>query len=219
MNWDNLTFWQSGEWQVIEEKLDDFTDQKVVFNPDRKDLFKALNTTSFEDTKVAIFGQDPYPSHTLSTGLAFSIPPGNTQYPPTLDQVFMEYRSDLNYETPKTGDLTPWAKQGVLLWNVIPTTIKGKSLAHEWWTEWSYLTKEITEELSKKGIVFVLLGPKARQYKQFIDEKNNKIIETAHPSPRGSLNSKTPFVGSRLFSRINDYLVQQGKLTINWRLP
>lgn len=219
MNWDQLTFWNTGEWQVIEEKLDDLTDQKVVFNPDRKNLFKALATTPLEDCKVALFGQDPYPSHTNSTGLAFSIPARSETFPPTLQEVFREYQSDLGYEAPKTGDLTPWAEQGVLLWNVIPTTLLGKSLAHEWWTEWSYLTKEITEELSKRGIVFALLGSKARQYKQFIDEKNNKTIETSHPSPRGSLNSKTPFVGSRLFSRINDYLVQQGKTTVNWRLP
>lgn len=213
-----LKFWGTGEWQVIEERLDDLEDAKITFNPDRDNLFAALEATSLSETKVAIYGQDPYPTHAHATGMAFSIPEGIEAFPPTLTQLFMEYERDLLLPYPTSGNLRPWTAQGVLLWNVIPTTEAGKSLAHAKWQEWPYLSVEITNRLSDEGIVFALLGSKARDYKQFIDLDKNVVIETSHPSPRGSMNSKTPFVGSNLFSRINEALSKQGKEKIDWRL-
>lgn len=218
IDWKDLHYWQTGEWQVVEEKLDDLKKARTLFNPDRKNLFRSLKETPYADCRVAIYGQDPYPNHQHATGIALSIPDSIKVFPPTLTEVYREYQRDLSLEPPTVGNLTPWAKQGVLLWNVIPSCTAGHSLSHDW-TEYTYLTKEITEELSAKGIVFVFLGMKARQYKQFVDQDKNFVIETSHPSPRGSLSSKVPFVGSRLFSRINDYLVQQKKTPIEWRLP
>jgi uracil-DNA glycosylase len=216
-----LDFWQSGEWQVINERLKGFDKAGVVYNPKRAALFRALSLTSLEQTKVVVLGQDPYPDPKFATGLSFSIPRGIGQdsFPPTLRTLFKEYCSDLHYSFPSHGDLTIWATQGVLLWNAIPSCRAGKSLSHDWpGNEWCFLTKEIIERCSRKGIVFALLGTVAKRYLEFIDLSNNEVIFTSHPSPRGSRNSRTPFEGSRLFSTINDKLHSQGLTAIDWRL-
>lgn len=217
MNLWDLNYWNTGEWQVVEERLHDLQAKKITYNPSKQNLFRALRATPFAKVVVAIYGQDPYPDHQHATGLAFSVPDGTRPLPPTAEAILQEYSADLGLPHPGHANLTKWAEQGVLLWNVIPSCQEWKSLSHEW-EEWTYLTTEITKKLSDKGIVFALTGARARDYKQFIDEKPNYIIETSHPSPKGSMKSKVPFVGSRLFSRINDYLVQQGKPSINWRL-
>jgi uracil-DNA glycosylase len=164
-------------------------------------------------------GQDPYPAHKFATGLAFSIPSkyGRSDFPGTLRQIFSEYQSDLGYPLPRHGDLTRWTEQGVLLWNAIPSCTDGDSLSHDW-PEYGSLNREVFRRLSEKGVVFALLGSVARRYANDVDLRNNKIILTSHPSPRGSLNAKMPFRGSRLFSTINGYLNQLGLDPINWRL-
>jgi len=216
-----LDFWQSGEWQVVNERLKEFDKLGVVYNPKRSALFRALSLTSLEQTKVVILGQDPYPDPKLATGLSFSIPRGfgPGSFPPTLRTIFNEYTNDLKYPTPSHGDLEVWATQGVLLWNAIPSCQAGKSLSHDWpGNEWGYLTKEIVERCARKGIVFALLGAVAKRYSELIDLSNNEVILTSHPSPRGSRNSRTPFEGSRLFSTINAKLISQGLTPIDWRL-
>lgn len=218
MQWDDLNYWQSGEWQVIQEKIDDLEKANRVLCPRRENLFAALDATPFEATKVAIFGQDPYPTHSHACGLAFSVPKTVKTLPPTNLAITQEYQADLGLPNPGHGDLQSWAKQGVLLWNVIPSCEEGRSLSHADWHEWTYLTREIVETLSKRGIVFAFLGSRARDYTKFVDEKTNTIIVTSHPSPRGALKSNHPFVGSRLFSRINDALCSKGMGAIDWRL-
>ncbi len=215
-----LNYWQSGEWQVVNERLKDMEKANVAFNPTRNSLFRALRTTSLEETRVAIFGQDPYPDGKYATGLAFSTP-GEIQrddFPPTLSTILKEYVSDLGYPNPSHGSLLRWAEQGVLLWNVIPSCKAGKSLSHDW-NEYSYLTKEITQKLSEKGIVFCFLGAVAKRYLEEVDLTKNEVILTSHPSPRGIKFGKNPFEGSRLFSTINDKLVSQGLDPIDWKLP
>lgn len=221
--WD-LDYFNSGEWQVVDERLKD--SEKINrrigndgYNPGRSRLFAALQAVPSGEVKVAIIGQDPYPQSKYSTGIAFAIPGELRQdeFPPTLQAVFREYCSDLGHNLPSTGDLGQWSRSGVLLWNAIPSCGPGKSLSHDW-TEWSYLTHEIIQRLSNKGVVFALLGQVARRYLNDISLTNNSVILTSHPSPRGSINSKTPFVGSRLFSTINDKLVNNGQETIDWRL-
>lgn len=215
-----LNYWQSGEWQVVNERLKDMEKAHGVYNPQRASLFAALRSTPYEKTSVAILGQDPYPDSRFATGFAFSIPRnfGPSEFPPTLSTIFKEYTSDLGYPTPGGGSLIRWAAQGVLLWNVIPTCTAGKSLSHDW-DEYHYLTKEIVEKLSEKGIVFCFLGSVARRYLEYVDLTKNEIILTSHPSPRGIKFGKSPFEGSRIFSTINDKLVSQGLTTIDWRLP
>lgn len=214
-----LNYWQTGEWQVCNERLKDLEKAGVLFNPARPLLFKALQSTRLEEVRVCILGQDPYPDHRMATGYAFSIPGGfsREEFPATLNQIFKEYCSDLGYEFPNSGDLSQWADQGVLLWNCIPSCRAGASLSHDW-DEYSYLTREIVQRLSARGIVFVFLGSAAKRYQAYVEETNNQIILTSHPSPRGSRHSKTPFEGSRLFSTINSKLNSQGLDPIDWRL-
>lgn len=217
-----LDFWKSGEYQVVRENLDD--DEKTGFriNPERKSLFKALSLTPIERVRCVLVGQDPYPQHDFATGLAFSIPRRfkPEHFPPTLKSIFDEYCSDLGYPRPSHGDLTKWAENGVLLWNAIPSCREGSSLSHDWpGREWEYLTHEIISKLSKQSIVFAFLGGTARRFVADVAaDSGSVVIETSHPSPRGSLNSRTPFRGSRLFSTINDKLIGLGMKPVDWRL-
>ena len=217
--WEHLKFWNSGEWQVCDERLKDMEKAGLTYNPARKDLFRALRTCPEGMVQVCIIGQDPYPQSAFATGIPFSIPAGMgpNAFPPTLNTIFKEYTSDLGYPFPDTGDLSGWASQGVLLWNAIPTCKSGQSLSHDW-EEWSWLTKEIVERLSEKGSVFAFLGAVAKRFLKYVDLTRNEVILTSHPSPRAGRFSRTPFEGSRLFSTINDKLISQGLKPINWRL-
>jgi len=217
MKWD-LHYFQTGEWQVVDERLADLTAAKLPFCPSRKNLFKALELVPFEDVRVMIMGQDPYPDPGMATGVAFSIPPSEKRIPPTLANIFKEYVDDLHYSAPINGDLSPWCKQGVLLWNAIPSCEAFKSMTHYHWSEWHPLTQEIVTKLSAKGTVLVFLGAVAREFAKFANSETSNIFEFSHPSPRGSLNSKTPFVGSRMFSTINASLNDIGHEVIDWRL-
>lgn len=222
-NWDQLNYWNSGEWQVVQERLDDLDRAGKLFNPRRELLFAALDATPFDKVKVAIYGQDPYPDRSFACGLAFSIPNGTVgegkALPPTLDNVFNEYVSDLHYPYPTKTDLITWANRGVLLWNAIPSCAWQKSMSHDW-PEWAELTKEITKRLSDKGdIVFVFMGGVARRSVKDVNLEHNTVFETSHPVPRANLRSNTPFLGSRIFSHVNDKLCQVHKQSpIDWRL-
>lgn len=217
--WDDLDFWFTGEWQVIQERLEDMEKAKTVYNPKRELMFAALDATPYDKTTLMIMGQDPYPDHDLATGLAFSIPKKYVKYPPTLQNFLREYQEDLHLSAPSTGDLSSWTSQGVLLWNAIPSCEEGKPGSHRSWVEWDTLTQEIVEALSEKGICFLLLGGLARSYEKFIDNDANMVVVSGHPSPRGSLNAKTPFAGSRVFSTCNAKLRELKLPAIDWRLP
>jgi uracil-DNA glycosylase len=223
--WEFLNFFNSGEWQVCDERLKDLEriNRRIGhdgYNPGRKSLFKALQATPYSETRVAILGQDPYPQERFATGLAFSIPASvpASEFPPTLQTMFTEYQKDLHYVCPSTGDLTAWTSRGVLLWNTVPSCGTNQSLSHDW-LEWSFLTSEIIKALSEKGVVFALLGQVARRHLSDIDITHNSVILTSHPSPRGSRSSNTPFLGSRLFSTINDKLNDMGLSPVDWKLP
>lgn len=210
MRW-KLDYWNTGEWQAVEERLKGLNS----YHPGKGKLFHAMDLVKFEDVRVCIIGQDPYTSSDLSTGVAFSIPATSTYIPPTLKNILEEYTRDLHYPFPTTGDLTPWCKQGVFLWNAIPS-VGSTPLSHNW-SEWEPLTKEIVEKLdATNNVVFALLGGAARSFNKCIT--NSPFIETSHPSPRGNLNSRVPFLGSRLFTTINAKLVAQGLPAIDWRL-
>lgn len=212
--WD-LAYFQSGEWQVIEERLDEQDKKLVQYNPARGDLFNGLRAIPCDQVRVCILGQDPYPKRMHATGVAFSVPGGlkPEQWPPTLVNLFREYSDDLHYPTPKNGDLTPWVKQGVLLWNVYPSCKTGHPASHHW-DEWTYLTKEITEKLDANIVVFVMLGAIARSYSRYC--VHSPVLQTSHPSPLGASKG---FFGSRIFSSVNSSLCEYGETPINWRLP
>lgn len=218
--WD-LNYFNTGEWQVVNERLQDL--EKVSrrigqdgFNPNRKSLFRSLQLLPMGEVRVCIIGQDPYPAKGVATGRAFAANGSPGDYPATLRTLFTEYCSDLHLELPSDGSLDGWSKAGVLLWNAIPSCGPGKSLSHDW-PEWECLTKEIVRALATRGIVFALLGQVARRFQVDAGGANCQVITTSHPSPRGQ--SKTPFLGSRLFSTINAKLVANGQEPIDWKLP
>lgn len=221
--WD-LKFFNSGEWQVCDERLKDL--EKVNrpigvdgYCPGRENLFRVLRLIPRDSVRCCIIGQDPYPDPRYATGVAFSIPEkGGLEFPPTLRTLLEEYCKDLHLPYPSHGSLEGWCSRGVLLWNAVPSCRSGHSLSHDW-PEWECLTREIVTQLSARGVVFVLLGQVARRYLDSINLTNNYVIVTSHPSPRGSRSSNTPFIGSRIFSAVNDKLNENGLEPIEWRLP
>jgi uracil-DNA glycosylase len=225
MDWDDLEFWNSGEWQVIEERLNDYDKQGTIWNPGRNRLFSSF-ICPFDAVKVVIVGQDPYPNPNHATGMAFSVPKTCTTYPPSLANILSEYVSDTGYPTPKSGDLTSWARNGVLLWNCTPTCLAFRPGSHKSWTEWEYLTKEIITELDKKCVVFVLMGGHARALAKLLAQDKDgytysDIVETTHPSPMANIGKQKPhpFFGTRIFTTANIKLRALGKDTVDWRLP
>ncbi len=221
--WEDLDFWRSKEWEDVQFKLDNLESFRTFYNPLRHLLFNAFDLSPFQSTKVAIIGQDPYPNPQYATGLAFSTPKDcinrpEYPFPPTLINIFKELRNDLHYDMPKSGNLEPWAEQGVLLWNAIPTCLQFLSLSHLHWQQWRSLTVEIISRLNKKGICFVLCGSIARELKEFVDERYSDLIEVSHPSPRGFCAGEHPFSGSRIFSRVNAFLSRDKLEPIDWKL-
>jgi uracil-DNA glycosylase len=221
MNWRELKFFETGEWDVIKEHLDDLKAKRIAICPQRANLFRAFKECPYEQTKVIICGQDPYPNPAHATGLAFDIPADipRAKWPPTLVNLLTEYQNDLHYPEPTTGSLVDWCKRGVLLWNTTPSCTAWRSLSHADWTEYTYLNRDILGALSEKGnVIFVFLGNRARELTKYVSDDRATILCASHPSPRGSLNSRTPFLGSRIFSKINGTLRDRGLAPIDWRL-
>lgn len=213
-----LDYFNSKDWEIVDSKLKEIEDRGYVYCPGRDNLFAALDAVAFDDVKVMIVGQDPYPDPQHATGLAFSIPAHIDRrvqkYPPTLKNILSEYESDLHYLEPETGCLLKWCDEGVLLWNSTPSCSAWLSKSNDW-PEWDGLTREIVEKLSKKGIVFCFLGVRARQFAQFVDNDESYSLEFGHPSP---LNKSKPFRGCRMFTTINEKLVDLCLKPIDWRL-
>ena len=186
---------------------------KIIY-PKNNEIFNAINLTDFEKTKVIILGQDPYHGPGQAHGLSFSVKDG-IKPPPSLINIFKEIESDLSINVEKgNGNLTRWAKQGVLLLNSLLTVEKGKPLSHKE-IGWETLTDKIIEVLNqnKRGLVFILWGSHARSKKYLISQNKNLIIESSHPSP---LSAHRGFIGSKPFSRTNKYLVKNNMNPINW---
>lgn len=217
--WSDLKWWNSGERQVVEEKIDDLQAKGVVCNPAKSLIYKALSATKEQDVRVVIVGQDPYPFGAFATGVAFSVPREiqSSNWPQTLRILLGEYQSDLGYDLPDHGELSRWTSQGCLLWNAIPSVQSGKPLSNDW-NEWGYLTGEIIDRLSARGCVFAFLGGVAARYAPRVDIVKNRVIMTSHPSPRGNKFGKSPFTGSRIFSTINARLNEIIREPIDWCL-
>lgn len=171
--------------------------------PKFDDIFHALKLTAYEDTKVLILGQDPYHQPHQAMGLAFSVPV-STKIPPSLRNIYKELSSDLSLPQPQYGDLTSWAKQGVLLMNAIGTVRYNEPLSHQG-KGWEVFTDHVISILNEKQtpMVFVLWGTYARKKKSLITNPMHLIIENVHPSP---LSAYRGFFGSKPFSKINQFL-------------
>lgn len=184
--------------------------------PEPLNIFRAFNTTPFDKVKVVILGQDPYHGPLQANGLCFSVNPGLT-FPPSLANILKELESDVGVPRPKTGDLTPWAEQGVLLLNSVLTVESGRPGSHKV-LNWEKFTDKAIEALSihRDGVVFILWGSYAISKKRLIDETKHVIIHGPHPSP---LSSYRGFFGSKPFSRANAALIEKGLEPIDWKLP
>ncbi len=169
----------------------------------------------FDDVRVLIVGQDPYPTPGHPVGLSFSVDPGVKRLPGSLVNIFREYSTDLGYPAPANGDLTPWTERGVLLLNRVLTVEPGKPGSHRG-KGWEEVTEQAITALAKrdKPLVAILWGRDARNLAPVLDQTPR--IESAHPSPMSANNG---FFGTRPFSRASHLLEQQGAAALDWRLP
>ncbi len=181
--------------------------------PPMHDIFNALKYTPYSETKVVILGQDPYHEVGQAHGLSFSVKRG-IKIPPSLVNIYKELSTDTGMEIPSHGELTSWAKQGVLLLNATLTVREGMANSHKD-IGWAIFTDEVIKKLDQnnKPMVFILWGANARSKKKYITNKNHLIIESAHPSPLSAYNG---FFGSKPFSRANAFLKSKGETEINW---
>lgn len=184
--------------------------------PDMYHIFEALSLTPFEEVKVVILGQDPYHGPNQAHGLAFSVQPG-VKIPPSLVNIYKELYSDLGIPPVNHGNLTAWAKQGVLLLNTVLTVRNGAAFSHRG-KGWEQFTDAIIEKLNEreKPIVFILWGRPAQTKAGMIDQSRHVILKAPHPSP---LSASRGFFGSKPFSKTNDVLLALGEEPINWKLP
>ncbi|WP_026356478.1 uracil-DNA glycosylase [Mycobacterium sp. 141] len=171
----------------------------------------------FDQVRVLIVGQDPYPTPGHAVGLSFSVAPDVRPLPRSLANIFTEYTEDLGYPQPSTGDLTPWAQQGVLLLNRVLTVRPGTPASHRG-KGWEAVTECAIRALvaRQQPMVAVLWGRDASTLKPMLAEGDCATIESPHPSP---LSASRGFFGSRPFSRANELLQQKGAEPIDWRLP
>lgn len=183
--------------------------------PDMYDIFNALRYTSYSDVKAVIIGQDPYHGEGQAHGLCFSVKRG-VDAPPSLKNIFKEIQAELGIEPPNHGELTSWARQGVLLLNAVLTVRAGQANSHKN-IGWEIFTDRIIELLDKreKPIVFMLWGANARQKAQIVKNPIHKILICAHPSPLSAYNG---FFGSGHFKKCNDFLEDIGENPIDWKI-
>ncbi|MFI1019006.1 uracil-DNA glycosylase [Streptomyces sp. NPDC020965] len=169
----------------------------------------------FDEVRVLIVGQDPYPTPGHAVGLSFSVAPEVRPVPGSLDNIFREMHTDLGHPRPSNGDLTPWTRQGVLLLNRALTTAPRKPAAHRG-KGWEEVTEQAIKALVARGkpLVSVLWGRDARNLRPLLGDL--PAIESAHPSP---MSADRGFFGSRPFSRANELLERQGAQPVDWRLP
>lgn len=200
------------------EALIDFLKQekaagKTIFPPGPQ-IFAAFDYTAFNDVRVVIIGQDPYHGQGQAHGLCFSVNKG-IAVPPSLQNIYKEIKTDIEgFETPNHGDLSHWAKQGVLMLNATLTVEKGKAGSHQG-KGWEAFTDAVIKVVStqKENVVFILWGKFAQSKARLIDETKHLILMAAHPSPFSAYNS---FFGCKHFSKTNHYLKQHQSQIINW---
>ena len=198
----------------LSEWVDEECQRKAVF-PSKEDIFNALFYTSYENTKVVILGQDPYHTPGFAHGLAFSVNQG-VRIPKSLQNIYKELQSDLECSIPNTGNLEKWAKEGVLLLNTSLTVEEGKANSHQG-KGWELFTDKIISLVNRKKepTVFILWGNNARSKKTLITKSDHLVLESAHPSP---LSASRGFLGSKPFSKANEFLKQNNRQPIDWQI-
>ncbi len=187
---------------------------KVIFPPGPQ-IFNAFNHTPFDQVRVVIIGQDPYHGPGQAHGLSFSVQPG-VKNPPSLVNIFKEIEADLGVAMSGSGDLTPWAEQGVLLLNATLTVEQANAGSHQG-KGWEQFTDAAIRALNaqREGLVFVLWGSYAQKKGAVIDTSRHLVLKSVHPSP---LSAHRGFFGNHQFSQINQYLISRGQAPVNWQL-
>lgn len=201
-------------YQKLRHFLDEEYHSRTIY-PLPQDIYNALRYTSYKDTKVVILGQDPYHEPKQAHGLSFSVNKG-IEIPPSLVNIYKELHDDLGIDIPNHGNLTEWARQGVLLLNAVLTVRAHQANSHKG-KGWEELTDAIIKKLNDKEepVVFILWGSNARSKKQYITNPKHCIIESVHPSPLSAYNG---FFGSRPFSKANSFLVKNSLKAVDWQI-
>jgi len=181
--------------------------------PQSKNIFNAFNSSPFESVKVVILGQDPYHGAGQAHGLSFSVQAGVAS-PPSLQNIFKELVDDIGCSSPKSGDLSHWAHQGVLLLNTLLTVRQGEPFSHKD-RGWERFTDQVIRTLSqqREHLVFILWGAPAGKKSILIDATKHLVLKAPHPSP---LSSYRGFFGSKPFSKTNTYLLEHKMTPIDW---
>lgn len=212
--WDEVLkdAFDSPEYQALREFLKTEYSTRVIY-PSMYDIFNSMKQTAFSNVKVVLLGQDPYHNEGQAMGLSFSVPNGIDK-PPSLVNMFKELNAELNVPIPKSGDLTGWANQGVLLLNAVLTVRAHQANSHKG-KGWEQFTDTIIKKISllKQNVVFLLWGANARSKKALIDGEKHLILECAHPSPLSAYNG---FFGCGHYVKANEYLTKHGLTPIDW---
>lgn len=217
-NWDDLLreeFKKRYYTELREFLKNEYSNPAFNVYPDMNNIFNALRYTAYDDVKAVILGQDPYHQPGQAHGLCFSVKKG-VQPPPSLVNIFKELNADTGVNPPSHGELTDWAKAGVLLLNTVLTVREGQANSHKG-KGWEYLTDKIIELLNERDrpIVFLLWGANARSKLELISSPLHKVLTCAHPSPLSAYNG---FFGCGHFSKTNKFLEQNGILPVNWEI-
>tara|TARA_B110001469_G_C9532545_1_gene264669 strand:- start:1 stop:591 length:591 start_codon:yes stop_codon:yes gene_type:complete len=185
---------------------------KCIYPP-QKDVFNAFNYCSIDQLKVVLIGQDPYHGKGQANGLCFSVK-ADQKFPPSLKNIFKELKADLTIE-PENGDLSHWAKQGVLMLNTVLTVIEGQANSHAG-IGWEKFTRAVIKKIAeeKNGVVFMLWGGQAQKFEKLIDSNKHYILKSGHPSPLSA--NRGFWFGNNHFSQTNIFLKSNGKLEIAW---
>ena len=201
-------------YQKIRSFLIEEYNTRTIY-PSMYDLYNCFRYTPFSSLKVVLLGQDPYHNEGQAHGLCFSVQDG-VKFPPSLDNIFKELHSDVGCDAPKSGNLTKWAEEGVLLLNTSLTVREHQANSHSK-CGWAWFTDSVIRLISEKkeNVVFILWGGNARSKKALIDTNKHCIVESVHPSPLSAYNG---FFGSKPFSKTNDYLIKHGLAPVDWNL-
>jgi uracil-DNA glycosylase len=206
-------YFETPEFKELSEQVRaDYIDESKTVYPAPADLFRAFNSTHFDDVQVVILGQDPYHNPGEAHGLCFSVPEG-VLTPPSLQNIFKEIQSDVG-RTDTSTDLTRWANQGVFLLNAVLSVLRNQPTSHAgigWEDFTDHVIKTISDE--REHIVFLLWGAYARSKVDLIDWSKHLVLEAPHPSP---LSAHRGFFGCKHFSQANEYLKSHGKKEIDW---
>lgn len=205
--------WNSPGFKKFMNVVNHEYDTKTIFPP-KNYIFNALKLTSYQDVKVVIVGQDPYHGEGEAHGLSFSVQKG-IKVPPSLQNIYKELDSDLGIPPRDNGDLTGWAKEGVLLLNAVLTVEKDKPASHRN-LGWERLTDYIIEKVNQKDtpVVFILWGNFAKEKAKYITNPIHYVITSPHPSP---FSANYGFFGSKPFSKTNEFLKKNHLKEIDWR--